>query len=489
MQRLFTMLTYHRLIKISRKDASSGLWLGFIVPALLLKTDNKALAYEFFLSVITVLFLTKNNHFKHAVIPICIWLNCQHFHHVSTLIRSLFIIIFVLCFSYRLLSLFPFSFTFGETVLLAHLSAVFLFTECNFALPFLILFLIERYSIRFSLKIAFSVLITLTILTGYLWIYACRVQIATSFILNQIECFIISTNFILLMFWLCLFMLCVYITIIYRCSNHNIYRIMNSNTVKPEFCDSSIALSDEPSLSDQSEYHELCSENEFIKNNHTTCDLLYDNKEEMFKLRKLFHFAAGIVYSSGLLYSPHLLSLMSVALLIVFWCFEWIRRRGPSTLSSYLSTLVDPFRDKRDSGDILFTPIALLLGLSIPVWWPQNRNTNRSMISIGNLCYELDVKPSSWSGVLSVAIGDSFAALIGRAYGKRRWPGSHRTFLGSFASFFSQIIVWTILSYYYSWHWLTGVIPLLIGVLIEAYIDQIDNLVIPLIVMLMFHSL
>ncbi|CAH8658086.1 unnamed protein product [Schistosoma rodhaini] len=382
MQRLFTMLTYHRLIKISRKDASSGLWLGFIVPALLLKTDNKALAYEFFLSVITVLFLTKNNHFKHAVIPICIWLNCQHFHHVSTLIRSLFIIIFVLCFSYRLLSLFPFSFTFGETVLLAHLSAVFLFTECNFALPFLILFLIERYSIRFSLKIAFSVLITLTILTGYLWIYACRVQIATSFILNQIECFIISTNFILLMFWLCLFMLCVYITIIYRCSNHNIYRIMNSNTVKPEFCDSSIALSDEPSLSDQSEYHELCSENEFIKNNHTTCDLLYDNKEEMFKLRKLFHFAAGIVYSSGLLYSPHLLSLMSVALLIVFWCFEWIRRRGPSTLSSYLSTLVDPFRDKRDSGDILFTPIALLLGLSIPVWWPQNRNTNRSMISI-----------------------------------------------------------------------------------------------------------
>ncbi|VDP77195.1 unnamed protein product [Schistosoma mattheei] len=101
----------------------------------------------------------------------------------------------------------------------------------------------------------------------------------------------------------------------------------------------------------------------------------------------------------------------------------------------------------------------------------------------------MDVKPSSWSGVLSIAIGDSFAALVGRTYGKRRWPGSHRTYLGSFASFFSQMIAWTIISYYYSWYWLTGIIPLFIGVLIEAYIDQIDNLVIPLVVMLIFHSL
>lgn len=52
------------------------------------------------------------------------------------------------------------------------------------------------------------------------------------------------------------------------------------------------------------------------------------------------------------------------------------------------------------------------------------------------------MKPSSWSGVLSIAIGDSFAALIGRAYGRRRWPGSHRTYLGSFASFFSQVCMY-----------------------------------------------
>ncbi|CAH8533385.1 unnamed protein product [Schistosoma turkestanicum] len=107
-------------------------------------------------------------------------------------------------------------------------------------------------------------------------------------------------------------------------------------------------------------------------------------------------------------------------------------------------------------------------------------------ISIGNLCYELNVKPSSWSGVLSIAIGDSFAALIGRAYGKRRWPGSHRTYLGSLASFLSQIIAWTMISYYYQWHWFTGILPIFIGVLIEAYTDQIDNLVIPLIVMIIF---
>ncbi|CAH8868133.1 unnamed protein product [Trichobilharzia szidati] len=150
------------------------------------------------------------------------------------------------------------------------------------------------------------------------------------------------------------------------------------------------------------------------------------------------------------------------------------------------SALVDPFRDERDSGEILFTPIALLLGLSIPIWWPENLKNTDMTVSIGHLCYEMRVKPTSWTGILSIAIGDSFAALVGKAYGKRRWPGSHRTLLGSSASFLTQIIAWTGLSYYYSWPWTSGLLPLLSGVVVEAYTEQIDNLVVPLVVMFTF---
>lgn len=35
----------------------------------------------------------------------------------------------------------------------------------------------------------------------------------------------------------------------------------------------------------------------------------------------------------------------------------------------FLNSLTDPLRDVKDCGTILFTPISLLIGLSIPIWW------------------------------------------------------------------------------------------------------------------------
>lgn len=55
------------------------------------------------------------------------------------------------------------------------------------------------------------------------------------------------------------------------------------------------------------------------------------------------------------------------------------------------------------------------------------------------ICEVTKLHPSVWSGVLSIAVGDSMAALVGRAWGRSRWPGTHRTLLGSLASFLSQV--------------------------------------------------
>lgn len=51
------------------------------------------------------------------------------------------------------------------------------------------------------------------------------------------------------------------------------------------------------------------------------------------------------------------------------------------------------------------------------------------------------VSPRTWSGVITIAVGDSVAALVGHRWGHYffHWPGTHRTIIGSAASFLSQV--------------------------------------------------
>ena len=49
-----------------------------------------------------------------------------------------------------------------------------------------------------------------------------------------------------------------------------------------------------------------------------------------FALRKFFHLLAGVVYSTGLLVSPRLLSIAAACVLLLFLLLEWTRRRGVS---------------------------------------------------------------------------------------------------------------------------------------------------------------
>ena len=52
------------------------------------------------------------------------------------------------------------------------------------------------------------------------------------------------------------------------------------------------------------------------------------------------------------------------------------------------------------------------------------------------------IPPQLWSGVITIALGDSVAALVGRQWGHLwfRWPGTHRTLMGSLASLVSQVV-------------------------------------------------
>nr|CDS25992.1 dolichol kinase [Hymenolepis microstoma] len=195
-----------------------------------------------------------------------------------------------------------------------------------------------------------------------------------------------------------------------------------------------------------------------------------------FALRKLFHFLAGVVFATGLLMSPHFLSFAAACVLLAFLVVEWNRKRGPSYISKTLNDFLEPFRDSRDSGELIFTPIALILGLSLPIW---------------DFGFEHNgVSPRAWIGVITIALGDSVAALVGRKWGHYfyRWPGTHRTIIGSMVSFVSQMLLWALLAEFYGWSWQVGIFPLGMGVLAEAYTEQIDNLAIPLLVMSLIPS-
>lgn len=466
----------------ARKNNGSGLWLSIIVPILLFQTGHLTLHFEFLICLLMIIlpFHGSGVYLRLSLIPL---LSAFHAHYFANTIsiRLLFIVSFMLCLLYNLLCLFPQTFTLGEAFLLSQLCATFILNQCNFLLPFIIVLIVERFMIDATLRNMFIASIAMLLSIILFWFQFCRIQLPIKLIPRHFYCIASTTNILLLFFWLGLLIFCISITITYKRENKQL--VISERSTASTSLDTHSNKS-ERQLEQHSNLIFPAVDSQPINFHGSSID---DASEyTRFKLRKVFHLAAGLVYISGLIHAPQLLSYASAILLIIFWYFEWARRRGSKIVSKLLSDLVGPFRDQRDSGELLFTPIALLLGLSLPIWWPHFTNSTE-ILSVDNLCPKLTVRPYAWSGVLSIAIGDSFAALIGRAYGNTRWPYSHRTILGSSSSFIAQLIAWAIIAQYYKWSWLSGLIPILVGVLFEAYLEQIDNLVVPLLVMISFQ--
>ncbi|CAG2170443.1 unnamed protein product [Oppiella nova] len=105
-------------------------------------------------------------------------------------------------------------------------------------------------------------------------------------------------------------------------------------------------------------------------------------------------------------------------------------RRVPLIYRS-IESVFDKFRDQKDSGFLTLTHIYLLIGCSLPLWISPSNG-----ISIA-------------SGVISVGLGDTAAAVGGSLFGRNRWRGSHKTYEGTFFAFIAQLmsslfLVWAI---------------------------------------------
>ncbi|XP_077594198.1 dolichol kinase [Stigmatopora nigra] len=195
--------------------------------------------------------------------------------------------------------------------------------------------------------------------------------------------------------------------------------------------------------------------------------------------RKYFHVIAVATFVPGLIYDRRLLHVASAGCLAVFLFLEYVRYFRIRPLGPALRRLLTLFLDERDSGPLILTHVYLLLGMALPVWL----SPAACKLGAGGL--------APYAGVLAVGVGDAVAAVFGSALGEVRWPGTEKTVEGTATSVLAQIAGVAVLLIFDggvdlngAYLWIAGSVTLV--AVLEAYTAQIDNLLLPLYLLILF---
>lgn len=187
-------------------------------------------------------------------------------------------------------------------------------------------------------------------------------------------------------------------------------------------------------------------------------------------VRKYFHLLIVIVYTSGVLWDPALLYLASVVAVTLLFLMEVVRLSRIPPFGEALHVAYSLFRDDQDDGELILTPLYLLIGMSLPLWL-----SSADMFESGHI--------SLYSGVLAIGVGDSAASIGGTLIGQHKWPGRRKTMEGTLMALVSQVVALLTLGLFA----VPGavlcyktVVAVILVSLMEAFTFQIDNLVLPL---------
>ncbi|XP_054168608.1 dolichol kinase-like, partial [Oppia nitens] len=185
--------------------------------------------------------------------------------------------------------------------------------------------------------------------------------------------------------------------------------------------------------------------------------------------RKFFHIIISIIYLIGAKNDLIFLCFSSAAILAIFIMTEVIRVSKVEPLWRPIESVLDKFRDDKDRGVLTLTHIYLLIGSSIPLW-----------LNLTN-----DVTIASLSGIISVGLGDTGAAVGGSLFGRHRWTRqSSKTYEGTVCGFITQLVSSLFIIQYISPNVLIDILLFyklifisIISSLIETKVTEIDNLV------------
>ena len=195
-------------------------------------------------------------------------------------------------------------------------------------------------------------------------------------------------------------------------------------------------------------------------------------------VRKIFHGLAFLIFMP--LYKDiDFFAMVTVIVFDIFVKLELIRINNIFPFSKLLSQVLEPFREEQDSGPLILTHIYLLAGLSLPLWMTAGENNFHAKFN-GDAFYFL----SAYSGVLSLCVGDTFASLFGKMYGKTKWPNRKKSYIGTLACFVSMLVFSVLLLLIFHFKLSLNLVLRLIFLtfcvsLLESVSRQVDNLILP----------
>ncbi|SPP74471.1 dolichol kinase [Drosophila guanche] len=191
------------------------------------------------------------------------------------------------------------------------------------------------------------------------------------------------------------------------------------------------------------------------------------------RVRKIFHLLIVLVFVPGVLFQCALLYLATGIALAAFVVLELVRLLEIPPFSERLTEAFHSFRDEKDAGALALTPFCLLIGCSMPLWLtPCPCSGNDTLLLL--------------SGILAVGVGDTAASVVGSKLGRNMWGNSSRSLEGTIAFVVSILLsVWLLeatgLLAMTQAKWFATIFAAINSALVEAFTDQVDNLVLPLV--------
>jgi dolichol kinase len=138
--------------------------------------------------------------------------------------------------------------------------------------------------------------------------------------------------------------------------------------------------------------------------------------------RKVFHGMMVAMLLPTIFIDPAFISLALVLILAIFLILDLLRASQLPPLSRPIASFLTPYVDGRDlRGPVVVSHIFLLIGCAVPLWLSL-----AGMRFLGGdpwKNWEVEKRDVSMiAGVVCVGMGDAAASLIGRRYGRRKWP-------------------------------------------------------------------
>lgn len=199
--------------------------------------------------------------------------------------------------------------------------------------------------------------------------------------------------------------------------------------------------------------------------------------------RKFFHGLVVVLFLPTMNRDPEL-SYLALALAFTAFIFEEVVRATVLppfglTIHKFLSGFTD-HRDK--SGHLVVSHLFLLIGVAAPVWLTLTGDMSHDAGDESDRATRGSI--AMLSGVLTLGAGDAAASIIGKKFGKHKWPTLQKSMEGTLA-FILAMMLGGCVTHAISGEgalidWTRFTISVIATGVLEAVSTQNDNLVIPM---------